>query len=246
MIRDRNKEYDGYGAIYALCDPITQNFRYIGKTTTSLKRRLQEHLLPGNLKKQSYKNNWIKSLLTAQQKPTILLLAVGNDHDQLNFLEKETIFYWRVSGANLTNLTDGGDGWTKGKPIPGGAKVAIEAHKKPIIATHIKTHKKLKFDSIKEAARGIGTHEEQIIRVVKHKTLYSCKGYFLHYANDSDKKYILPYQKAVYRINPSTQRKTKFKCIYHLQKLGYDPSSITKCCKGIRQLHRGFRWAYVD
>ena len=45
--------------IYSLTDPITQQIRYIGKTSQSLKKRYWDHLCT---RENTHRGNWIGSL----------------------------------------------------------------------------------------------------------------------------------------------------------------------------------------
>src|SRR5439155_20113985 len=96
--------------IYALCEPDQPwNIRYVGKTVSTLKRRLSQHLAKSNLKTKTYKNNWIKSILQRGRKPTILLVDVGDDISWES-LERFYISSYRSAGFALTNATEGGEG----------------------------------------------------------------------------------------------------------------------------------------
>lgn len=91
--------------IYALSDPRDNQIRYIGKTD-NLSRRFKMHLTE---KYKSYKCNWIKSLLSINLKPNMLILeSVPVDKDWES-REIYWIQFYREQGCNLTNMTDGGD-----------------------------------------------------------------------------------------------------------------------------------------
>ena len=89
--------------IYYLCDPRRPNIvRYIGKTTQSLKRRLDAHICDAKSKRYKHHNcNWIQSLLKDNVLPIIeeldSIICYMNNKDEC----------W---GFKLTNSTDGGDG----------------------------------------------------------------------------------------------------------------------------------------
>lgn len=85
--------------IYTLKHPITNEVRYVGKTT-SPKRRYKEHIY--KLNKTDHKTNWIKSLLRDGLKPVMDIFEECID----NWEEREK--YWITQFNNLTNLTDGG------------------------------------------------------------------------------------------------------------------------------------------
>ena len=93
--------------IYTLSDPITQEVRYIGLTTKSLKSRFSAHC---SKKNKSYKSNWITSLKRKGLKPIIEVLDTASDFEELKDLEMYWIAQFKQWGFKLLNLTNGGDG----------------------------------------------------------------------------------------------------------------------------------------
>jgi hypothetical protein len=92
--------------IYGLFDEH-DNIRYVGKTTHSLNDRLRGHIsyAPNLI---NYKDKWISSMLARHLTPTIKELAYVEGDGNLH--ETFYILLFHSLGANLTNLTDGGDG----------------------------------------------------------------------------------------------------------------------------------------
>lgn len=94
--------------IYALCDPISFDVRYIGKTTDP-HRRYRQHLSKRSLnrKKQTHKICWLKSLLNQSLLPVQQVLEIC---DETTWEQKESnwISFYKSIGSNLTNGTDGG------------------------------------------------------------------------------------------------------------------------------------------
>lgn len=88
--------------IYALCHPVTNEIRYIGKTTTPQKR-YKEHCRSGG---NTYCNKWVRSL--NPHKPVMVGLEIAVE----DWVEAEQfwIIYMKSLGARLTNLTVGGEG----------------------------------------------------------------------------------------------------------------------------------------
>lgn len=77
--------------VYALCDPTTQEIKYIGVTHSTLYQRLCEHL--SDVKREfTPKSSWIKGLLIEGSKPIIKPLCDGNGGDwksqELAYIEK--------------------------------------------------------------------------------------------------------------------------------------------------------------
>lgn len=91
-------------SIYKLIDPITNNVRYIGVTTNSLKNRLYQHKY-NSKKLKTHSAKWINSLLKKGIEPLIELIEVCNSD---NWQEREK--YWISFYNNLTNHHEGGKG----------------------------------------------------------------------------------------------------------------------------------------
>lgn len=92
--------------IYALCDPKTNNVRYIGKSIRP-KARYADHL---NDKSKTHKVNWIKSLASKGLKPTMIILQTLSDNEDWQKAEINWIKQAKDNGWDLVNSTDGGDG----------------------------------------------------------------------------------------------------------------------------------------
>ncbi len=92
--------------IYVLKDPETGEVRYVGKTKTSLKQRLYNHL--GD-KSTHHRSCWIKSLKNRNLKPVIESIELVSDE---TWAEREIywIQYYKDLGAKLVNSNDGGKG----------------------------------------------------------------------------------------------------------------------------------------
>jgi len=75
--------------------------------------RPKAHLFLSQLKGQSHKNNWIKSVLSSGLKPGVKVLhefSDGATDIQMSAAEIWCIAHYRLCGAQLTNGTDGGEG----------------------------------------------------------------------------------------------------------------------------------------
>lgn len=95
--------------IYGLIDPRTNQLRYIGKTVSSLKKRLQQHVNDARRGRVSIRRfHWINSLSHAGIMPEIFELETTTDDWQ--GAEQFWIGYFRFIGAALVNATAGGDG----------------------------------------------------------------------------------------------------------------------------------------
>jgi hypothetical protein len=103
------------GVIYALCDPITLEFRYVGQTLVPLAERLRGHVkdaiaaAEGKKNRDNYNYRWIRSVLRNGNEPIIQILDLVDPAD-INRAEIEWIKTLRALGCRLTNATDGGEG----------------------------------------------------------------------------------------------------------------------------------------
>lgn len=91
--------------IYALCDPVSDEVRYIGKANDPVKR-LTTHLLDANRRKTPV-YDWINKLKLQNLIPKMRVLAssVGDWRE----LEPLLINQYINDGARLLNLAKGGD-----------------------------------------------------------------------------------------------------------------------------------------
>lgn len=107
--------------VYGLVDPRSLEVRYIGKSSSGLRRPLaaarRVKWEPG------HKSNWIKSLLALGLSYRVQVLAVASDELELCSLEVAWIAFGRAEGWPLTNLADGGQG-------PFGVKRSAETKEK--------------------------------------------------------------------------------------------------------------------
>ncbi len=102
--------------IYGLCEPDSENVRYIGKANNLIKR-IKNHYKPSKLSGNTHKNNWLKLLLNNGFRPTIIILEECSDYNSLNISEIKWIEHYKSSGYDLTNGTYTGDGFETTKDI---------------------------------------------------------------------------------------------------------------------------------
>lgn len=95
-------------SIYGLIDPRSKECRYVGKAKDAVKRGYL-HVCESQLRRKTYKNHWVKSLLREGHRPEMIILE---ETTPANWKEAEIfwISYLRFLGARLTNATSGGDG----------------------------------------------------------------------------------------------------------------------------------------
>lgn len=99
--------------IYALVDPRTKEWRYIGKSSSGL-RRPKDHAKASELKREAHihKTRWIQSLINLGLKYEILVLEEFENNENLYEAEHEWITEAKRIGVRLTNHSNGGSGMT--------------------------------------------------------------------------------------------------------------------------------------
>lgn len=96
--------------IYGLVDPRTREIRYVGQSTSGL-RRPNVHRLPSYSRPSTHKNNWIRSLLSIGLDYEVIMLEDVPRREGLNEAERHWVAIGRAAlGDRLTNATEGGDG----------------------------------------------------------------------------------------------------------------------------------------
>jgi len=100
--------------VYVLCDPRVedpiQRIRYVGITTKTVERRLQEHLAGARKGGRTHKCRWIQQLLAADLLPVVEEVDPGNAGRPWERSEIAWIEYYREQGCRLTNGCAGGRG----------------------------------------------------------------------------------------------------------------------------------------
>jgi hypothetical protein len=101
--------------VYGLQERGSDEIRYIGQTAYSVENRLKRHWAEARNGNKTARSNWMRSVAEAGGEIEIVALEEGADWNEA---EKAWIAAYRASGNNLFNHTDGGQGWTPGKPKP--------------------------------------------------------------------------------------------------------------------------------
>jgi len=94
--------------VYGLIDPRAGQVRYIGKSSSGLRRPMR-HGTGADVTSDSYKARWIRGLKAAGLEFGIIVLCASTP-ESLARDEMAWIAYGRHCHWPLTNLTDGGDG----------------------------------------------------------------------------------------------------------------------------------------
>ncbi len=108
--------------IYGLFDPRTGALRYVGKAADP-EVRLREHLLRARKGGRVHLDCWLRLLLHEETAPQMQVLERVPEDVAWQDRERFWISYYRERGADLLNLTDGGDGLS-GCPLATREKMA--------------------------------------------------------------------------------------------------------------------------
>lgn len=140
--------------IYALVDPRTHEWRYIGQSSRGLKRA-EQHKLLYKSDESPYKNNWIRQLISLNLIYNVEILEEFDDTSKLNEAEMEWIAEAKRQGRKLTNATHGGEGSYGRKLSPESIKRCSDAQilRHKLHPTSEETRKKC---SLASKGRGIG------------------------------------------------------------------------------------------
>ena len=204
--------------IYTLKHPITNEIRYIGKTSKKLKERLSCHISDAKVKRyKNHNSNWIFSLLEQEIEPVIELLDEVDDNNWILF-EQYWISQFKSWGFRLTNLCSGGKGGTGN--IPSKETIELRASKLRGIPCSERTKEKIsKANAGKpKSLSHINNTRLGIIKIQGRPILqYSLTGEFI-------KEWAYMKEASVF---------------YNV-----DQSSIMRCCKGVFKKSCGFIWKY--
>lgn len=98
--------------VYGLFDPRSMELRYIGKVEyTSIPKRVAQHVFAAKQGKSWPSSEWVRALLATGVRPKAIVLSSGVG-EGAGLEEIRLIAMYREIGAQLTNITDGGEGCT--------------------------------------------------------------------------------------------------------------------------------------
>jgi len=138
--------------IYCLKHPISNQIRYVGITSKSIKHRLYQHISDSREDKKVLPvHKWIYSLKLLSLKPIIEILEEVNED---NWEQKEREWIEKLGRNNkLLNIDKGGRGIIIGKTREEANRNVIEAHKKKICQFTINDELIKIWDSMSEATK---------------------------------------------------------------------------------------------
>lgn len=259
-------EKDVIVKIYELRDPrivddsYAKSTKYIGCTTKSLEKRLNDHLydIKYNRTKNLHKSRWIKSLLDSGLKPTIHLIeeVIGLEYG-FN-VEIYWIQEFKEYGCKLTNVADGGrtgPSALSGKLISNSLKRYYE-NKKPVCSRSRKVYQfKLdgtflaEFESITQAHKITGVHRQSIHLNATGK--YSqAEGYLWSFTNPPNNLIDNPrHMLGVLQFDKKGVFIKHWKIVNEAsRKLKIQPANILAVAKGLphRLTAGGFVWKFKE
>jgi len=110
------------GEVYAICDPVTDEIRYVGMTMGNGFKRLARHMFRASHGGKTHLHNWLRTLTAL---PNMKILETANERDVLANREIEWIARLRALGVRLTNIVDGGEGFRGNHSLESRAKMSM-------------------------------------------------------------------------------------------------------------------------
>lgn len=259
--------------IYSLSDENGM-VRYIGKTN-NLKDRLNEHILESKKGKNTYKNNWVKSMVMENKKPLIDVIDEVPENEW-EFWECFYISLFKSWNFNLTNRTLGGNGTGSGVNNPNYGKKLTEEHKnkcsiklkgennpffgkthsnevlkkfyKPVLQYSINGDFIKEWCSIKDAENMLKVHS---ISSCCHNKLLSVGGYVWKFKEQNNYplniKIIKHYRKPVFQFTINGEFIKKWDSVSQAEKT-LKIKHVSKVCNNYKS-HKssgGFKWCYDE
>lgn len=123
-------------SVYLLRDPRDLAVRYCGWSTNP-ERRFRHHL-NRSCREHNHKASWVQSLLGLGLVPVLEIVEVGDEPKGFVEAEQRWIRNLRISGADLTNLTDGGEGCVGLKHSPESIERSAAAHRGLVFSAEVR------------------------------------------------------------------------------------------------------------
>ena len=95
--------------IYTLKNPRTNEVRYVGWTSRTANRRMNQHIQDAVIRAKCHRTKWILSLLSVGIRPVMEVVESGSGEGWAE-AERLWIASFRANGARLVNATEGGEG----------------------------------------------------------------------------------------------------------------------------------------
>lgn len=164
--------------VYGLRESGANEIRYIGQTGYSLTSRLKRHWQEANNGNKTARSNWMRSV---RDRGGEIEAVPIEENAEWNAAEIKWIAEYRERGARLLNHTDGGQGWTPGKPkpkewIPSYQKAQRKSYQNPevrkrhkaAVRRHIETPEgQAKMEALQELVRSKPEYEERRLSAIR-------------------------------------------------------------------------------
>jgi len=146
--------------------------RYVGITKSKIEKRLISHISEARAgrTKNTYKNNWIKSILKVNSKPYIRLLASFNTREEAAKMETELIFKYREKHKLTNCIVD------EGKFTSEGDKSASKLLAKKLYIYDYSGNFIKEGGLVKDTAKELGIYPGTISKCLRGE-IKSAKGY---------------------------------------------------------------------
>lgn len=222
--------------IYALVHPITNEIRYIGYTSKSLKERLRYHYYDLSKKITSHKVNWLQSL--KNEGLFALIIILEQDIKDLKTVLEREVFHISQHN-NLVNSTSGGER----------NKVFCDEVKRKI-------GNSMRGKLVGNQNPMFGKKREDLrIRNINNNPAKN-KDISAKIAATLSEKYNTPEYKLILRQSQKTCKPVNrmdfegnilqtYKSIHEAIDQGFGSKEISKCCNGIYRQHKGFIWSFA-
>lgn len=227
--------------IYALKDPRTEEFKYIGRSSKGLRR-------PRDSAKDTIKGNrgvWVKELSSIGLQPKIVILEECSSQEEI--VRREIFWISELGGkSSITNMTTGGKDLT---PFPTGED---NPSKKPENRKRASDRIKARFnkDQWSKDAKTRWENKEYREKITKASKDRTQSTEFRRKASERFKKYYeehdSPNSKAIVAIASSGDL-LRFRSIAEAaRELGANPANIIKVLQGKRSHAKGYKYEYTN
>lgn len=237
--------------IYTLEDPITNDIKYVGITSSTIENRLKSHIKGTKYKKQkrnSGKDRWILDLLSKNLLPIITEIETIND--SYEYIEEVLEIYWiwqfKSWGFDLLNIQGLITNFCK---MPKNVRYKTPVNQYDLDGNFIK-----RFESIASAVKAVNGHDGTIQRAAKLKNGFKSFGFMWRYDKDASSTVGPAISKRLPNKNRAVNQydldgnfiKTWESGQKASLKLGLLKSKISNCCNKKRKTHGGFLWEFKD
>ncbi len=236
--------------IYTLEDPITNQIRYVGITSSTIKERLQNHIKNTKYRKrqtQSGKDRWILDLLSKNLLPIITEIEVVNDH--YNYVEEVLEIYWiwqfKSWGFDLLNIQGLITDYSK---MPKTARYKTPMNQYDLDGNFIQ-----RFESVSLATKAVNGHGATIQRAARIKKGWKAYGFMWRYDKDADFSINNAISKGLPNKNKAVMQFKNNKLVKIWESgqeaalsLNLLKSKISNCCTKKRKSHGGYTWEFKD